>query len=586
MFQSEREDVNRRDAALQRSLTRRARLLAVLHAVMLVGPMLAATSHVFPGLGRSVPLILIAGLAIGLAVRWRWAFIAALVLDSVAALAVVALAIDARSALSLVLEVFPAALLALTWTLRSAYAEEVSLTVGDGMVSAPPPAGQRSPRWPLLVLAMAILTGGGTATYFWRRLRPVADPVLELMGTALPHWALDRNRSRIPSSSTGDLVARAQHWPALAKAFEALDQAWPEEAPVRAATASVNRALADAGFPYFASVWMAYEKPYVLCHSIVARVPWHIGARTIEVLRLRRLDDITIEFTMDGITQDGLPVVLLDRVEAMLVRELPAMYAAPRELRSSDFSDFDRAALARYRSFLEARLGPGFARAVPALRERNRLLEEMRTRFHGDEVHLAVPEQLVLGDDWLETLEPLTRLDRTGGPLFLDTDLKALVKANRALRDPSTTEAFRSAIDLYALSTEAHEARHAAEASEPAAPPPAALFDVMPGSSTPMIRMSDSELQAFLGELHDAVVPACVNLAGMMRTVYGAFARREPHYYATLALLKQLGADLEQDPVRQLAALCAVPDGELRSRVVAIWRRIYAAPMDLGERAP
>ena len=221
-----------------------------------------------------------------------------------------------------------------------------------------------------------------------------------------------------------------------------------------------------------------------------------------------------------------------------------------------------------------------------ALRERNRLLEEMRTRFHGDEVHLAVPEQLVLGDDWLETLEPYTRLDRPGGPLFLDTDLKALVKADRALRDPPSTQAFRSAIDLYASSTEAHEARHAAEASDPTAPPPAALLDVMPASSTPMMRMSDSELQAFLGELHDAVIPACVNLARMMRTVYGAFARREPHYYATFALLKELGADLEQEPAQQLAALCAVPDGQLRSRVAAIWRRLYAAPMDLGERAP
>ena len=67
--------------------------------------------------------------------------------------------------------------------------------------------------------------------------------------------------------------------------------------------------------------------------------------------------------------------------------------------------------------------------------------------------------------------------------------------------------------------------------------------------------------------------------------LYGAFARREPHYFATLALLKQLGADVEQDPAQQLAALCGVPDGELRTRAVAIWRRLYGSPMDLGERA-
>jgi len=260
------------------------------------------------------------------------------------------------------------------------------------------------------------------------------------------------------------------------------------------------------------------------------------------------------------------------------------MYATRRQVRESDFSDFDLAALARTRSFLEARFGPGFARAVLALRERNRLLEEMRTRFHGDEVQLAVPERLVFGDAWLEDLKPYTRMDRPGGPLFLDTDLKALVNADRALRAPSTTEPFRGAIELFALTTEAHEARHAAEAPNPTAPPPSALLDVMPDSSTGMMRMADSELQAFLGELHDAAVPACVNLAMMMRTVHGAYARREPHYYATLALLEQLGADADKDPAQQLAALCGVADGELRSSAAAIWRRLYGAPMAPGER--
>ena len=260
------------------------------------------------------------------------------------------------------------------------------------------------------------------------------------------------------------------------------------------------------------------------------------------------------------------------------------MYAAAREVRSSDYNDFDLAALARVRSFLEGRLGPGFARAVVALRARDRLLEEMRTRFHGDEIKLAVPERFVLGDDWLEELKPSTRLDRPRGPLFLDTDLKAVAQADRALRDQPSTEAFRGAIDAIALTTEAHEARHAAEASDPAAPPPPALFEVMPESSTRMIGWADSELQAFLGEVRDAPLPACVNLGRIMRTVHGRFAHREPHYYATLALLKQLGVDPEKDPAQQLAALCAIPDGDLRTSTAAIWRRLYGAPMPAGQR--
>ncbi len=584
-FQSQQQLAERSDADLQRSLTRRAKSLAGVHWVMWAGVMLVATGHGFPNWGRSVLLLVIAGLGIGLFLRLRWAFQAALVLDAAGILGVAALAAAGRDALVLVAEVFPAALLVLTWTLRSAYAEVLPLAGIGGAPSAPPPVQFRRRHRLLLAAALVAVAGGGTATYLLRRSRPLPDPALTLMRKTLPRWQLARaDRSGRPAGPGSDLVAGARRWPALAAAFEALDRTWPEEAPVRAAAASANRALADAGLPYFASVWMVNDRPYVLSHALVARVAWHIGARPIDVLRLRRLDDIGIDFAFDGVTQGGLPVVMLDRVESTLARELPAMYAAPRELRSADFNDFDRAVLARVRSFLEARLGPGFARAALALRERDRLLEEMRTRFHGDEIKLAVPEQLVLGDEWLDDLKPSTRLDRAGGPLFLDTDLKALVQADRALRDQPATEAFRGAIEIMTLAIEAHEARHAAEASDRAAPPPPALFEVMPESSTRMIGWADSELQAFLGELHDAPVPVCANLGRMMRTVYGVFARREPHFYATLALLKQLGADTEQDPAQQLAALCAVPDGELRNSVAAMWRRLYGAPMPAGER--
>jgi len=585
-FQSQQHVAERDDADLQSSLTRRAKLLAGVHWMMWAGVVIIATGHAFPDWGRSVLLLVIAGLGIGLFLRLRWAYQASLVLDVAGILGLAALAVVQRHAVILAAEVFPAMLLVLTWTLRSAYAEALPLAGSGGALSAPLPVRKQRRRW-LLAAALVALTGGGTAAYLLRRPRPLPDPALTLMRKTLPRWQLaraGRGGDGHPAGANSDLVAGARRWPALAAAFEALDRDWPAEAPVRAAAASANRALADAGLPYFASVWMVYDRPYVLSHALVARVSWHIGARPIDVLRLQRLDDIGIDFAFDGVTQGGLPVVMLDRVEATLARELPAMYAAARELRSSDFNDFDRAVLARGRSFLEARLGPGFARAALALRERNRLLEEMRTRFHGDEVKLAVPEQLVLGDDWLDDLKPSTRLDHPGGPLFLDTDLKALAQADRALRDQPSTEAFRGAVEVSVLTIEAHEARHAAEASDRAAPPPPALFEVMPDSSTRMIGWADSELQAFLGELHDAPVPACVNLGRMMRSAYGAFARREPHFYAILAVLKQLGADTEQDPAQQLAALCAVSDGELRKSVAAIWRRLYGAPLPAGDR--
>ena len=39
----------------------------------------------------------------------------------------------------------------------------------------------------------------------------------------------------------------------------------------------------DAGLPYFASVWMVNDRPYVLSHALVARVAWHVGTRPIDV---------------------------------------------------------------------------------------------------------------------------------------------------------------------------------------------------------------------------------------------------------------------------------------------------------------
>src|SRR6187455_2075085 len=113
------------------------------------------------------------------------------------------------------------------------------MSAGEGGGVPTAQARVRWRRWPLVV-AVATLAGGGTAAYMWRRPRPVRDPALELMRTTLPRWVLQRNRSPSPPAGPdGVLVAGARSWPALAQAFEALDRAWPEEAPVRTATASV-----------------------------------------------------------------------------------------------------------------------------------------------------------------------------------------------------------------------------------------------------------------------------------------------------------------------------------------------------------
>src|SRR4051812_45992545 len=118
-FQSQQDVAERRDSDRQRSLTRRAKSLAGVHWMMWAGTMLVATGHGFPDWGRSVLLLVIAGLGIGLFLRMRWAYEAALVVDTMGILGLVVLAIAQRHALILAAEIFPAALLLLTWTLRS-----------------------------------------------------------------------------------------------------------------------------------------------------------------------------------------------------------------------------------------------------------------------------------------------------------------------------------------------------------------------------------------------------------------------------------------------------------------------------------
>ena len=281
-FQSQQHVVERDDADLQSSLTRRAKLLAGVHWMMWAGVVIVATGHAFPDWGRSVLLLVIAGLGIGLFLRLRWAYQASLVLDVAGILGLAALAVVQRHAVILAAEVFPAMLLVLTWTLRSAYAEALPLAGSGGAPSAPLPVRKQRRRW-LLAAALVALTGGGTAAYLLRRPRPLPDPALTLMRKTLPRWQLaraGRGGDGHPAGANSNLVAGARRWPALAAAFEALDRDWPAEAPVRAAAASANRALADAGLPYFASVWMVYDRPYVLSHALVARVSWHIGARS------------------------------------------------------------------------------------------------------------------------------------------------------------------------------------------------------------------------------------------------------------------------------------------------------------------
>jgi hypothetical protein len=441
----------------------------------------------------------------------------------------------------------------------------------------------RAARVTLIGIAAAAVAGGGAIAY--RRLRP--DPAREMMRKALPAWQSARTHDQAAGGAAArTLLASARSWPDVAAGFDAMDRTWPGTEPVRAAAKTVNRALAAARLPYFVDIQLIDREPIALSYELVARVPWRIGARTVDVLRLRRLDALNIEMGMYGATDQGLPVVLLDRIEATLAGTLPVMYGHLDGEAARQFNDFDRAALARERSLLEGRLGAGLAAAAGELAERDRLLEVMRTRLHGGELRFNPPDGFVLGERWLSDLEPLTRFDRPGGPLMFDTDLRAVTRADEALRAGTSARLLAAAVDIMASATEAHEARHALDEVDPnGPPPPTPLFEVMGDSSTQFIAMADAELRAYLGELHDTGSTACWVLAKMLRGVYGRGARRTPHFYATVTIMRQLDPDPEREPAARLAMLCDLPDAELRARVATAWLKLYGAALSPGSRA-
>src|SRR5262249_25968832 len=144
--------------------------------------------------------------------------------------------------------------------------------------------------------------------------------------------------------------------------------------------------------------------------------------------------------------------------------------------------DVERTALFHLRRMLEAHVGPTLEPTVHKLRRREDLVESMRRRLHSGTVQLSRPDGFVLGGAWFETMTPYTDLRRRGGPLMLDTDLRAATRADEELREKAAAEALRRVLDFMALATEAHEARHALDTLETRVlPPPAPLLELMAG---------------------------------------------------------------------------------------------------------
>ena len=211
---------------------------------------------------------------------------------------------------------------------------------------------------------------------------------------------------------------------------------------------------------------------------------------------------------MYGATDEGLPVVLLDRIESTLADTLPAMYGHEGEMRAPAQRLRSRRAGARAPAARGARSGAGPGGG-------GRRSRRARSAAGGD-AHPPARRRAAVqsarrlrrwASRWLSNLEQYARFDRPGGPLLFDTDLRAVVARRREAARGANAQVLAAAVDVLASATEAHEARHALDEVDPnGPPPPPALFEVMGESSAQFVGMADAELRAYLGELHDTGV--------------------------------------------------------------------------------
>lgn len=429
-------------------------------------------------------------------------------------------------------------------------------------------------------IAVVLLLAAGAWRYFARKAAAAEAPERTLFRKRLPGWVVARSRSvQQGEVALEALLTAAEPWPNVKQSLEELDPAWPDEERLKVASADVNASLRDAGLDFWIDPMFPGGRPVITTYEVLRRAQWSTldGGVTTEALHVRRLDRLNLELGLLGHASGDQPAILRDRIEVSVLDRLrvdPDEY--PNEV--------DTAADRLWREQLGKLVDPAqLSEAEARVNHREKLLEDMEKRLKGGKIHVARPERLVFGDAYFEQLEPLTSNTRRGGPLFLASDLRALKRADEALADTAGLRALEQVMELEAEAVEAHEVRHALDSRELDVP---VLLQRLVGEGDVRFgRLSERELRAFLGQLHDSKTPACLSIISLGLLARGRHASSTPHFFAAHALLATLG-DLEaergvskEEVVTLMNELCALPDAELRERTARAAETLYGEPL-------
>ncbi len=376
---------------------------------------------------------------------------------------------------------------------------------------------------------------------------------------------------------------RAGLSPALAEHVLAVGAAYPDRAAVTAAAAALDQALATAGVPVLIDVQPWQDTTLLLAYEVVAKHRWRMGDKTLPVVRVHRLDHTNIEPAWLGHAGREAPLVLLDKLELELLDNVRAQ-------RATDGNVVDAAVRTSWRALAERATDPTtLQRAIDALARRDELHKKLEDSFQSKRVHVPYPERLLLGEAYFERLSPYADPQRSGGPLFMRTDLKALRAADRELGDDVVLRALHALRDLEASATEAHEVHHAVHGTLDPSAVPADVMEALGDDDLQFGVAADGELRAYLGELHDAEAPPCLALGRIARILAGARSPRTPHHYAARVVFKHLGGGewltSTSAVAGAVAQLCALDDAALRKKAADAWTAIYREPMPAVSRA-
>ncbi|MFT3711983.1 MAG: hypothetical protein QM817_30445 [Archangium sp.] len=421
-------------------------------------------------------------------------------------------------------------------------------------------------RWLSLLIGVCALG----LTWWWfagshARSQPEA-PERYLFRKLIPNWVVARSRS--PGVESFEALQKAAApWPQVKEAIDELEPAWPEEERIKTACRDLNAAARDAGLEFWVDpMFVSRNKPILTTYEVLERVKWSTvdGGVTTEAIHVRRLDRLNLELGLLGHASGSQPAILRDRMEVSVIDRLRV---DPDEYPNA----VDELATKLWRAELSKLVdAKGLDEAERRVNLREKLLREMEKRLKGGQVHVERPQRLVFGDEYFETLEPFTSTRRRGGPLFLASDLRALQRADEALGDSADLPTLVQVIDLEARVVEAHEVRHAIDQRE--LPVPALLQRLVGEGDLRFGRMSERELRAFIGQLHDSKPPACLTVIALAQLARGTRASATPHFFAAHTLLATL-ADAEaergltqEQVVEILGTLCALSDAELRGK--------------------